>query len=149
MSDKAYLIVSDAFKDKVDKAGKPYIYHLIRVANRINQNLDFEEIKILTTIALLHDIIEDTDWTEEDMSKEFPKEVVDAVLLLTKIPGQKYEDYISNLSSNIYSVIVKISDLEDNMDLTRLPHLGDYEIKRLKKYHNTYIKLKSILDEPV
>ena len=147
MSNKAYLIVSDAFKDIKDNAGQPYIGHLIRVANGINQNLDFHETEILTTVALLHDIIEDTNWTIEDLHKEFPSEVVDSVFLLTKVKGQKYEDYIESLSKNIYSVIVKISDLKDNMDVTRLSNLGDYELKRLKKYHDTYIRLKSILNE--
>lgn len=139
MTMKAFDIVSKAFDGKTDKAGKPYIGHLIRVASNVLGNSDIREF--LTTIALLHDLIEDTDWTEEDLRKEFPDEVVDAVIALTKVEGQNYETYINNLISNKLAIHVKLSDLEDNMDVTRLPELGDYELKRLKKYHTIYNKL--------
>jgi (p)ppGpp synthase/HD superfamily hydrolase len=139
MTMKAFDIVSKAFDGKTDKAGKPYIGHLTRVASNVLGNSNIREL--LTTIALLHDLVEDTDWTEEDLRKEFPDEVVDAVIALTKVEGQNYETYINNLISNKLAIHVKLSDLKDNMDVTRLPELGDYELKRLKKYHTIYNKL--------
>ena len=139
MTMKAFDIVSKAFEGKTDKAGKPYIGHLIRVASNVLGNSNIREF--LTTIALLHDLIEDTDWSEKDLRKEFPDEVVDAVIALTKVDGQNYETYINNLISNKLAIHVKLSDLKDNMDVTRLPELGDYELKRLKKYHTIYNKL--------
>ena len=74
MTMKAFDIVSKAFDGKTDKAGKPYIGHLTRVASNVLGNSNIREL--LTTIALLHDLVEDTDWTEEDLRKEFPDEVV-------------------------------------------------------------------------
>jgi (p)ppGpp synthase/HD superfamily hydrolase len=95
----------------------------------------------LTVISLLHDLIEDTDWTADDLRKEFPDHIVDAVVALTKVDGISYDDYIDGVMANELATYVKLSDLKDNMDVTRLPELGDYEIKRLKKYHKTFKKL--------
>lgn len=145
MTRKAFDIVFIAFEGKVDKAGKPYISHLMRVANGVLGNSLIRES--LTVIGLLHDLLEDTDWTEEDLRKEFPDYIVDAVVSLTKVDGISYEDYIDGVMANELATYVKLSDLKDNMDVTRLKELGDYEIKRLKKYHKTYIKLSDKIKE--
>ena len=139
MTRKAFDIVSNAFDGVLDKGGKPYIGHLIRVANGVLGNSLIRES--LTVIGLLHDLIEDTDWTAEDLRKEFPDDIVDAVVALTKVDGISYDDYIDGVMANELATYVKLSDLKDNMDVTRLPELGDYEIKRLKKYHKTFKKL--------
>ena len=139
MTKKAFDIVLKAFDGVLDKGGKPYINHLIRVANGVLGNSDIREK--LTVIGLLHDTIEDTHWTEEDLRKEFPNDIVDAIVALTKVDGISYDDYIDGVMKNDLATIVKISDLKDNMDVTRLPELGEYEIKRLKKYHKTFKKL--------
>ena len=145
MTRKAFDIVFIAFEGKVDKAGKPYISHLMRVANGVLGNSLIRES--LTVIGLLHDLIEDTHWTAEDLRKEFPDNIVDAVVALTKVDGISYDDYIDGVMANELATYVKISDLKDNMDVTRLKALGDYEIKRLKKYHKTYIKLSDKIKE--
>lgn len=136
---KAFDIVSKAFDRVLDKGGKPYIGHLMRVANGVLGNSDIREK--LTVIGLLHDLIEDTDWTADELRKEFPDDIVDAVVALTKVDGISYDDYIDGVMANELATYVKLSDLKDNMDVTRLPELGDYEVKRLKKYHKTYLKL--------
>lgn len=141
MTRKAFDIVTKEFDGVLDKGGKPYIGHLMRVADGVLGNSDIREK--LTVIALLHDLIEDTDWTAYDLRKEFSDDIVDAVIALTKVDGELYDEYVSRVISNELAIYVKISDLRDNMDVTRLPELGDYEIKRLKKYHRTYLKLKS------
>lgn len=145
MTRKAFDIAFIAFEGKVDKAGKPYISHLMRVANGVLGNSLIRES--LTVIGLLHDLLEDTDWTEEDLRKEFPDYIVDAVVALTKVDGISYDDYIDGVMANELATYVKLSDLKDNMDVTRLKELGDYEIKRLKKYHKTYIKLSDKIKE--
>ncbi len=104
-----------------------------------------EIVEKLTAVGLLHDLIEDTKWTEEDLRKEFPDDVVDAVVALTKVDGENYEQYIQRVMANELAIRVKISDLKDNMDVTRLPELGEYEIKRLKKYHMTYNILSKMI----
>lgn len=145
MTRKAFDIVSTAFDGVLDKGGKPYIGHLIRVANGVLGNSDIREC--LTVVGLLHDLIEDTHWTAEDLRKEFPDNIVDAVVALTKVDGISYDDYIAGVMANELATYVKLSDLKDNMDVTRLQVLGDYEIKRLKKYHTTYIKLSDKIKE--
>lgn len=146
MTRKAFDIASKAFDGVLDKGGKPYIGHLIRVATNVflGNSLIRES---LTVIGLLHDLIEDTHWTAEDLRKEFPDNIVDAVVALTKVDGISYDDYIDGVMANELATYVKISDLKDNMDVTRLQALGDYEIKRLKKYHKTYIKLSDKIKE--
>lgn len=145
MTKKAFDIVSKAFDGKVDKGGKPYIGHLIRVANGVqypSYSSIILTIENLVVVCLLHDLLEDTDWSQEDLRKEFPDYIVDAVVALTKFDGRSsYDDYIDGVMGNELATYVKLSDLKDNMDVTRLPILGDYEIKRLKKYHGTYLKL--------
>ena len=139
LTKKAFDIVSKAFEGVLDKGGKPYIGHLMRVAGGVLGNSLIRES--LTVISLLHDLIEDTDWTADDLRKEFPDHIVDAVVALTKVDGISYDDYIDGVMANELATYVKLSDLKDNMDVTRLPELGDYEIKRLKKYHKTFKKL--------
>ena len=135
MISKANKIIQEAFKDKVDKGGEPYVYHLNRVARR------FEGINTIV-VALLHDLLEDCpEWGEEQLRIEFPSKIVDAVVCLTKIKGESYLDYLNRVKSNELALKVKISDLEDNMDVKRLNILTDKDCERLKKYHKAWIEL--------
>ena len=144
LTKKAVDIVTKEFDGVKDKGGKPYIGHLMRVANGVPLGNN-EIVEKLTTVGLLHDLIEDTKWTEEDLRKEFPNDVVDAVVALTKVEGESYDQYVQRVMANELAIRVKISDLKDNMDVTRLPELGEYEIKRLKKYHMTYNILSKMI----
>lgn len=146
--DKAHNLVRIYFKDKEDLGGNRYSTHLYRVGYKIENHLRFsvdsvEEINKLYIIAILHDIIEDTDVTIEFLEKEgFDQIIIQAIDVLTKRKHENYFDYIKRVKENIYSKIVKIYDLEDNMDITRLNKLDDIDFKRLKKYWLSYKYLK-------
>jgi len=137
---KATEIVNKAFKGKKDKGGNPYINHLIQV-ERFVHPLGYK----FRTIALLHDIIEDCkdEWSEDKLREVFPDEIVDVVVLLTRKDGQEYDEYIELISQNKTAMTVKIADLKSNMDITRLPVITKSDLNRIKKYHNSYTKLKT------
>ena len=134
MIETARKIVEHAFKDKTDLAGKPYIGHLNRLEEKLkNKN---EEIR---TVALLHDLLEDCpDWNKEVLKCFFWSSIVNAVDAITKRKGEKYEDYINRVQANRYATVVKIADLQDNMNVTRLKEITDKDVVRLKKYLGAY-----------
>ena len=139
---KARQIVTEAFKDKTDKAGRPYIEHLDAVCRMVESEED--EVK---AIALLHDILEDCEeWTFERLVSAFNERIAEGVFALTKFSANalNYAEYIELVKANPDAILVKIADLRHNMDIARLPVLGDYEIKRLKKYHAAYLELIAI-----
>lgn len=134
--EKALLIATKAHNGQVDKSGSAYISHPIRVSNRCNT----EEERI---VALLHDTIEDTWVTPEYLLSEgFPATIVEAVLSVTRNENESYEDFILRSKQNHIGKQVKIHDLEDNMDITRLPSLTEKDFKRLNKYLFAYRALK-------
>lgn len=132
--DVALTIVSEAFKNKVDKAGKPYLLHCLRVMN--NLNTKNEELQC---IAVLHDLIEDTEYTFQMLRDlGFSERVISGVRWCTHLKHLTYKEYITDLTINSDSIKVKIEDLKDNMDVTRLKTLTYKDIERLKKYHYWY-----------
>ena len=136
--------VSKMFRGKVDKGGNDYMQHIRSVANRFNMK------QIEYKIALLHDIIEDTEMTEGKLRDMFDDEVVDAVVLLTKDKSMTYEEYINRLigSNNIHAIRVKKADIENNIDLSRLKEITLKDIQRLeKRYIPTYYKIYNKLTE--
>lgn len=139
-SQRALKIVLKEFEYRTDKAGEPYMHHLDRVAqNTVNSSVDDE----LYCIALLHDLLEDIDsWTEDRLNMYFSNRIVNAVVLLTKQKNEDYESYISRIAENPDAAAVKLSDLADNMDITRLPELRKTDFDRLQKYHKAYKTLK-------
>ena len=104
-----------------------------------------EEEKI---VGVLHDVVEDTEWTFEALEAEgFSQEVIAALKCVTKLSeNENYDDFIGRVRRNPLAVAVKINDLTDNMDIRRLPYLSDKDVKRLKKYLKAYKKLTG---EPV
>ena len=123
---KAKEIAEEAHKDQVDKNGKPYIEHIYRVADRL---VYLEE----KTIALLHDTLEDTDVTEEDLRKEFPEFVVEAVKALTRDKEKEtYEDFIKRAALNDMAIRVKIADVKDNYERKMIEPRPDLK-KRYKE----------------
>ncbi len=139
MIDLASKIINKAFADKKDRAGKPYIEHLNRVANSCPPSDE------LRTIALLHDILEDCpEWNEKSLRMLFPDSVVDSVVALTQKREQPYEDYITQVIENKDAIIVKSYDLIDNMNIIRLPELTGGDFKRLKKYHKAYNRIQEV-----
>ena len=132
LREKATQIAIKAHKGQVDKGGHDYIYHPLRVEAKCNS---FEE-KI---VALLHDTVEDGGIAAEYLlMRGFPQNIVNAILAVSRREGEDYFDFIQRCKANPIGRAVKIHDLEDNMDITRLNELTDKDIERLKKYHKAY-----------
>lgn len=130
MTKKAMQISYQAHKDQVDKSGIPYIFHPIHLA----EQMETEEAVI---VALLHDVVEDTDWSIQALEKEgFSKDITDALGLLTHHDDMGYLDYIgkNKKSSSPHAKIVKIADLKHNSDLSRFDHIDEEIMRRVEKY---------------
>jgi (p)ppGpp synthase/HD superfamily hydrolase len=128
--EKAISIAARAHEGQRDKAGAPYILHPLRVMMKMTT----EEARIT---AVLHDLIEDTDWTIERLAQEgFHRDILDAVDCLTNTEGEEYEAFIRRVQLNPLAVTVKIADLEDNLDVSRLKEVTAYDEKRMEKYRN-------------
>ena len=126
--DKALQIAVRAHKGQKDKAGHDYILHPIRVSERCDDPR-------ANIVALLHDTIEDTDVTADYLREEgFTEEIVEAVMAVTRREGEEYDDYVRRAAQNELGRMVKRADLEDNMDIRRLPELTDRDVERLRKY---------------
>jgi len=129
--DLAFKIIYHAFQHKKDLAGEPYVKHLERVASKFSG-----EIKV---VAILHDLLEDCpEWNEEALRALFWKNIVDSVVVLTKLKGEDYDKYIKRVSKDSWATRVKIEDLKDNMDITRLKNISDKDVGRLRKYIKAY-----------
>lgn len=144
MLGKAIRVASEAFEHVKDKGGQPYILHCLRVMN--NLNTDDEELKC---IAILHDFVEDVFRNDPErgldlLRKHFSERVVKALDLLTHRKEVPYDDYIKALSFNADAVKVKLADLKDNSDITRLKGLGKKDFDRMEKYHRSFIYLSRL-----
>lgn len=128
----ALEIATNAHKGQTDKAGKPYILHPIRVAERCHTANE-------RIVALLHDTIEDTCITADYLSSQgFPGNIVNAVLSVTRNDGESYEAFIRRCALDPIGRKVKIHDLEDNLDIKRLPEIADNDLPRINKYLKAY-----------
>ena len=134
--DRAKEIARTAHEGQVDKAGKPYIEHPMRV---MNMGMSMEE-KIA---GVLHDVVEDSEWTFEMLEKEgIPKDVMDALRCVTKLSeDEDYDHFIARVKTNPLAVKVKLNDLKDNMDITRLEEVTEKDLARLNKYIRAYRQL--------
>jgi guanosine-3',5'-bis(diphosphate) 3'-pyrophosphohydrolase len=133
----AIAVAAEAFKDTLDKAGEPYILHCLRVMNNLHTR-----DKELQSIAILHDVVEDTGITLEDLKNMgFSDRVLKAVALLTHDNRMDYKSYIQRIAGNSDARIVKLADLKDNSDITRLKGLSQSDFDRMKKYHVAFIYL--------
>ena len=134
--DRAKAIATSAHEGQVDKAGKPYIDHPMRV---MNMGKTVEE-KIA---GVLHDVVEDSEWTFEMLEKEgIPKDVMDALRCVTKLSeDEDYDHFIERVKTNPLAVKVKLNDLKDNMDITRLGEVTEKDLARLNKYIRAYRQL--------
>ena len=142
--EKAIILVNELFKDITDKQGHPYIEHLYYVSN----HLETYEEKV---VGLLHDVIEDTYINEKVLLElKFPKNIVDAVSLLTRNREISYDDYIDSIiqSNNLLAIKVKKVDMMHNMNKERLAALDENVRKKLeKKYIKNYQKINNILEK--
>lgn len=127
LTKKALKISFNAHKDQLDKSGMPYVYHPFHLAEQMDDEYS-------TCVALLHDVVEDTDTTLDDLSRIFPKEVTDAIALMTHDDNVPYLDYVRTIKSNPIASKVKLADLKHNSDLTRLDTVDDKALERVEKY---------------
>ena len=129
----AYAIALVAHKGQVDKAGVDYINHPLTVS--INCKNEKEKI-----VALLHDVLEDTKVTKEDLLLFFCDEIVDAICLLTHNENDTYVDYLTKIKDNPLARAVKIQDLKHNMDLSRLANPTKKDYERIKNKYEPALK---------
>lgn len=130
LTKKAMKLCFAAHKEQVDKAGVPYVFHPFHLAEQMKD-------ENTTCVALLHDVIEDTEYTFEDISvMGFKTEIVDALKLLTHKDDVLYMDYVRNIKSNPIAKAVKLADLNHNSDLSRFAGstITDKDLKRREKY---------------
>lgn len=136
-SKKAYKIAEKAHLGQVDKAGEDYIKHPEKVASFVKTD---EE----KAVAYLHDVIEDTELTLEDLYEyDFSKEVIEAVDIITKKRGEDYQSYLNSVKKNKLARAVKLADLRHNSDLTRLTKVTEKDIERKEKYQKAINFLNS------
>lgn len=136
---KAIGIAREAHRDQKDKYGAPYINHVTRVM----EAGDILEEKI---VGVLHDIVEDTPWTFEELLEEgFPESIVDAIRCVTKTnEHEDYEKFVDRTMKNPLAVRVKLNDLSDNMNIRRMPEIKSEDLPKLNKYLKAYHKLTAI-----
>ena len=136
----AVFVASQAHLLQLDKGGEAYIAHPLRIMMRLRTQ-DPE----LMQIALLHDVVEDhgEQYSLETLHQMgFSDRVLKALTKLTHAPDVDYMDYIYAMSNNIDCVRVKMEDLRDNSDITRLKGVTDNDVLRTRKYHLAYTYLK-------
>ncbi len=128
MTKMAMKLCFDTHKDQVDKTGLPYVFHPFHLAEQMDD-------EISTVCALLHDVVEDSDMTFEDLAKMgFSKEIIEVLKLLTHDEEISYMDYVREIKKNPTATKVKIADLKHNSDTTRLDVVDEWAIKRNEKY---------------
>jgi (p)ppGpp synthase/HD superfamily hydrolase len=128
LTKKALKLCFEAHKEQTDKTGLPYVFHPFHLAEQMDDELS-------TVCALLHDVVEDTEYSLDDLAKMgFPQEVLEVLALLTHSSDTPYMDYVKNLSHNTTAKKVKLADLAHNSDVTRLDTVDEWAIKRNEKY---------------
>ncbi len=133
--ERAIRIAVEAHQSKLDKAGAPYILHPLRVMLQMDTTAE-------RIVAVLHDVVEDSGWSLGDLEREgFPSRIVQAVGFLTRRDGETYDDFIRRLAQNPLARKIKLADLEDNMDIRRLPQITEKDLERLAKYHQAWLML--------
>lgn len=136
----AIRMAADVHGGQTDKGGQPYVLHPLRVMHGCKSL----EAKI---VAVLHDVAEDTDVTLEQLSEQFGPEVGLALEHLTKRPGDDYARYIDRIAKHRIAREVKIQDIKDNMDVSRLPTVGEQDVTRLEKYRKALLVLQKANEE--
>lgn len=125
---KALKLCFEAHKNQVDKSGIPYVFHPFHLAEQMTDEKT-------TVVALLHDVIEDTNYTFDDLrKKEFENDVIDALALLTHNNDTPYMEYVARIKTNSIARAVKLADLQHNSDLTRLNVVDEKALQRKGKY---------------
>ena len=140
MLDRAIAITATAFEGKLDKGCAPYILHCLTVMYGVREHGSKS-----MQAAVMHDLIEDTKWTLEDLKKEgFDEEVILIVERLTHLSTDSYDSYLDKIAVCPKSRAIKMKDLDHNSQIHRMKGLRDKDFERLAKYHRAYSFLKGI-----
>jgi (p)ppGpp synthase/HD superfamily hydrolase len=136
----ALQIAKDAHSGQLDRAGNPYILHPMHLMAQFSHD---EELAI---IAVLHDVVEDTNVSLDALHRAgFSQRVLQAIWLLTHDKRDTYDAYIEKIATNVDAICVKLEDLAHNMDLTRLARVTEKDLKRVEKYKKAYAYLQEKL----
>ena len=128
LTKKAMKLCFEAHKDQTDKAGLPYVFHPFHLAEQMPD-------EDCTVVALLHDVVEDTPYTLDDLrAMGFHDTVLSALALMTRDEDVPYLDYVARLKDNPVARTVKLADLRHNSDLTRLDKVDEKALRRIEKY---------------
>lgn len=130
----ALQIAKEAHAGQVDKAGKDYILHPITVASYMDTDTE-------KAIAYLHDVLEDTSVTVDELRNHFSNEIVDTVITLTHRKDESYFEYIQRISKSKLAKKVKVADLLHNLDITRIKEPSKQDYERLEKYKKSILYL--------
>ena len=132
LTNKALKIAYDAHHGQTDKGGIPYIFHPYHLAE---QMLD----EYTTCVALLHDVVEDTDVTLDMLREQFPQEVTDAVAVMTHAKGEDYYEYVARIAENPIAKTVKLADLRHNSDPMRMENADEATLAHFReKYRKAF-----------
>ena len=136
--EEAIALAAQAHRGQVDKAGQPYVLHLLRVMFRV----ETEQERV---IAVLHDLVEDTTYTFDDLrAMGYAAEIVEALDCVTRRPEESYEQFVERAAAHPLARRVKLADLEDNMDIRRYTTLGERDLERLQRYLRAWQRLKAM-----
>ncbi|MBK5533842.1 HD domain-containing protein [Pseudomonas sp. TH08] len=134
--ERAIAIAATAHAGQVDKGGAPYILHPLKVMMRMSSL----EQRI---VAVLHDVVEDCDISLEDLRQEgFSEQVLTAIAAVTKVPGESYEDFVERAGQDPIGRVVKLADLEENSDLSRIASPSWEDLERVEKYRRAIGRLR-------
>lgn len=137
MTKRALKLCFQAHKDQTDKSGMPYVFHPFHLAEQMENERE-------VTVALLHDVIEDTPYTLDDLMKMgFDQTVIEAIERMTHDDGVSYMEYVARIKTNALARKVKLADLRHNSDLTRLDTLDESARMRVEKYARAIKLLES------
>ena len=139
LTQKAMHIAYHAHHGQLDKSGTPYIFHPIHLAEAMDD-------EISCCAALLHDVVEDTPVTMQELESQFPREVIEVLRLLTHEDGIDYFDYVRAIRSNPIAVKIKLADLAHNSDQTRCAG-SDIPAEKLAQWQEKYQKARAILTD--
>ncbi len=133
----AIILATKSHRGQRQRNGEPYILHPLRVMMAVSD--DNEKIA-----AILHDVVEDSDIALEDLLQAgYTPDVIELVRLLTHENGKSYEAYIQRLRPNPSARRIKIADLQDNMNVRRLPQMRQKDLDRLERYHKYWLLLRA------
>lgn len=142
--EKSIKVADKVFARKVDKGGNPYMIHLLSVSCFMENEFD-------KVVAILHDILEDTEVTREELLNfGYPKEILETIEILTRKEKEEYSVYIERIisSNNLTALNVKLYDLKNNMDISRIKNPTPKDFERIEtRYRKSYIKIENKINE--